>query len=672
VKGDYSFSSKFFANKNTYTLYGGIGYSGISKDKSDIEESYSLDGINSTTRFNQLLENKTKARNGYIQFSADDPKAAVAVFDNIQLDRIHSYIVKVPKEAILLKDTTITLLQDISLTYNGDTYRHFGYKTITPDSCSALSKIGKVRLIPDFPEGSEPFAYAGDDAYKDSVSLYKGKDETGELIGKYEFDLDNDLSCVSGNVTATLEPNEMYALVLPEGLVPIGGNGTIQIGIGTVKLNSVYKSAPTIVHYFGANTALNGKWSVSDNDQLSKLGIVSFMTDGTATAYDGAKMVLYNGEDSIAAAPLTANGTLCYADFNGLDLEQDGDYSLVIPDSAIVNMPKTTQKFKGVAKPAEYATVSYKAGNTTIVADSVLVGSKVAFNVIEADTLALDSLTLNGTAVELTDSAYAIDSIAANADLAAAIRYIPTPAEYIDVTYKSVGTTLETKNVLKGTQLTFNVAECDTLKLDSLVLNGVNVTDSIKGGAFTTDSLTENAVIEANMQYIPTPAPETKYYAVDYEVKSVVGGEESVISSTSTTMAEDSVFTFQAPALDDNWTVAVSAGELADDVYSVAVTNDTTVTVTCTFNGEVTYVDEVTTGVFSVNGKDLKISTTTGKVVVDGASKGDTITLYALNGAKLGQWTVEQSRQTISVNTGVYLVVVKGADGNKTAKVSVK
>jgi len=33
---------------------------------------------------------------------------------------------------------------------------------------------------------------------------------------------------------------------------------------------------------------------------------------------------------------------------------------------------------------------------------------------------------------------------------------------------------------------------------------------------------------------------------------------------------------------------------------------------------------------------------------------------------------VEQNRQTIDVNSGVYLVVVKGTDGKAAAKVSVK
>lgn len=356
-----------------------------------------------------------------------------------------------------------------------------------------------------------------------------------------------------------------------------------------------YHSAPLTLVYTGANTPLDGKWSVTENDQLSKLGIVSFMTGGTATANEGAKMELYNGEDSIASATLNASGTLCYADFGGLALEQDGDYSLVIPDSAIVNMPKTTQKFKGIAKPAEYASVSYKAGNTTFVADSVLVGSKVAFNVAASDTLALDSLTLNGAAVALTDSAYVIDSIAANADLAAAIRYIPTPA------------------------------------------------------------------------------PETVFYNVDYKVQTVVNDSTMPIASSTTKVAEDSVFTFKAPELDENWSVEVSAGEMSeDDVYSVAVTSDTSVVVTCTFIGEVKYVDETTTGVFTLENQEITISAMQGKIIVSGAKAGDNISLYGLNGAKLGNWEVKQDRQTIDVNSGVYLVVVKGDNGKAAAKVSVK
>jgi len=224
--------------------------------------------------------------------------------------------------------------------------------------------------------------------------------------------------------------------------------------------------------------------------------------------------------------------------------------------------------------------------------------------------------------------------------------------------------------VLKGSSVKVDVALPDSIQLDSIMLNGEKV--ALVDSVYAIDSLAADAEIETALTYIPTPAPETKFYNVAYTVKSVVGSEENLISATTTMVAEDSVLTFQAPALDENWSVEVSAGELADSIYSVVVASDTAVVVTCTFNGKIGYVDETTTGFLNVAGHDVTISTTEGKIVVEGAQVDDVITLYSLNGAKLGQWTVEQNRQTIDVNSGVYLVVVKGTDGKAAAKVSVK
>lgn len=529
-----------------------------------------------------------------IEYSSEDSKKATVDFGGIDLKATQKYSVYIPKNAVMLSGTNTTLSQPLTLSFTGCEY--FGYETITPKPYSALTTIGKVKLVPNFPEGSTPWQWIDEKygTYGDSVSLYKGVDEDGMFVGKYLFELDNDLKSVSGKVTAQLEPNVTYTLVLPQNLVPVTyyaptASGTSQVAT----IMPGYYSEKTYVHYYGANTA--NKWSIKDNDQLDKLGLVSLMTGGEATVNEGAKMALYCGEDSIAAADLKASGTFCYADFGELTLEQDSVYSLVIPDSAIVNMPKTTQKFKGITKPAEYTSVTYKANGITIASDQVLKGSKVSVNMAMPDSIQLDSLMLNGEKVALADSVYAIDSLAADAG------------------------------------------------------------------------------IEAVLTYIPTPAPETKFYAVDYKVLSVANDSTMLFTTSSTKVAEDSIFTFKAPELDENWSVEVSAGELADSTYSLTITSDTTIAVTCTFNGEVKYVDETASGVYTFeSNQDITISTTQGKIVVEGAKAGDTINLYGLNGAKLGQWTVAQDKQTIDVNSGVYLVVVKGDAGKAAAKVSVK
>jgi len=604
-------------SETTITFYGGaskteetlnfsnsIPTTGSEIKKLGVLKLYFDSEIDVATEASASLYNKTTLiKSAPISVSNENAKVATMEFGDVVLNAPNEYKVIIPKEAILLKGSETTLQQSISLSFTGGTYELFGYKSISPASGSVCSEIGKVTIVPDWPEGAAGFVnyssqYYGDDGpWVFPVNLYQGEDSTGVLVDTYKLELNNNFTALQVNVTKQLEANTKYALVFPEGLIPAWKDQ----GTGSYPLMKAYHSEPLTLLYIGANTVLDGKWSVSESDQLSKLGIVSFMTGGAATVNEGARMVLYNGEDSIASAPLTANGTLCYADFNGLDLEQDGDYSLVIPDSAIVNMPKTTQKFKGVAKPAEYATVSYKSNGITVASEQVLKGSSVKVDVALPDSIQLDSLMLNGEKVALADSVYAIDSLATDAE------------------------------------------------------------------------------IEAALTYIPTPEPTAPVYNVSYAVKASVtaDGETTTtdVSSTTATVEQGKDYTFSVTTPDDNWTVdSVVVGTtpwtLADE-YTVTIEGDTTITAYYSYAGEVAYVDGSSTGVFNINGKAIEIGINSGKIVVDGTSAGDVILLYAMNGAKMGQWTAQNIRESISVASGQYIVVVKHGSDKVAAKVSV-
>lgn len=264
-----------------------------------------------------------------LALSKDSANAAVADFGNERLLVYNKYSVKVPKEAIMINDTTnTTLAQDILVSYTGTSYYLFNYKTITPDSSSVLSTIGEVVLIPEFPAGSAAWQYCGDDAYKGNVSLYKGTDETGELIGTYEFDMGTDLKSERGNVTALLDPNETYALVIPEGLVPTRGSITIP-GYGTTNMRQTHRSAKTIVLYIGANTATRDATSTGwgticlpyaatpgsnvttyEIDGVDDASAPSSVIVSEATAMEAGKPYIYRAVDSdgtAVAATFTQN-----------------------------------------------------------------------------------------------------------------------------------------------------------------------------------------------------------------------------------------------------------------------------------------------------------------------------------------------------------------------------
>jgi len=528
-----------------------------------------------------------------ITASSSDSKAAEVDFGDVSCSANSTYKVVVPQEAILLKGTETALSLPVTLTFTG--YELFGYKSVSPASGSVLSSIGKVSLTPDFPDGRTLIVYAGDSAYYKPTYLYKGyksADDMGELVGTYYTDAQT--SSIKVNLKNTqLAAGETYALVLPQGTVPY------PIDNGSGKLIAGYYSAADTILYIGANTAIS--WSLSEGDQLSKLGLVSFMTGGAATVNEGAKMVLYCGTDSVAEAEIKLSGSLCYADFGNLTLEQGASYSLVIPDGAIENMPKTTLNFTGV----------------------------------------------------------------------------PKVAEYVNVTYKAAGTTVAAENVLKGSRLTFGMAAVDTLRIDSLMLNGAKV--ELVNNAYTIDSLAQDIELDAALTYIPTPEPAAPVYNVSYAVKASVtaDGETTTtdVSSTTATVEQGKDYTFSVTTPDDNWTVdSVVVGTtpwtLADE-YTVTIEGDTTITAYYSYAGEVAYVDGSSTGVFNINGKAIEIGINSGKIVVDGTSAGDIILLYAMNGAKMGQWTAQNIRESISVASGQYIVVVKHGSDKVAAKVSV-
>jgi len=88
----------------------------------------------------------------------------------------------------------------------------------------------------------------------------------------------------------------------------------------------------------------------------------------------------------------------------------------------------------------------------------------------------------------------------------------------------------------------------------------------------------------------------------------------------------------------------------------LTIDSDTSITAHYSYKGEVVRSEDSTSGLFDVNGEEVSIAAENGAITVQNTSAGDTVTIYMMNGMKVGSWGTTQYKQVISVRPSVYLV----------------
>ena len=208
---------------------------------------------------------------------------------------------------------------------------------------------------------------------------------------------------------------------------------------------------PFIGKYIGnpeVSVMLNGTTPTSDDfgltanidDRLhSHADVFSFVTESEVKAGENAKMILKDGEENIAEAPVyvsrEANGHRVYADFGGKKLESGKCYDVVLPEgsvyaangivnnpeikSAITAMPEApvAPEFVSIALNIdEYASATYRMAK----------GQESVLNLKAGDDWKLESLSLNGKDVtgDVDENGlYTLPALDEDANLDAAYKY---------------------------------------------------------------------------------------------------------------------------------------------------------------------------------------------------------------------------------------------------------
>lgn len=266
----------------------------------------------------------------------------------------------------------------------------------------------------------------------------------GELIGQYFV----------GEVNETLYQGNTYKVVWAENSFRVK---SVFIGkyIYNPEVSIILKGAAPVSSDFGLTANV-------DERLHSHADVFSFVTESEVKAGEGAKMVLKDGEENVAEAPVyvsrEANGHRVYADFGGQKLEAGKSYDVVLPEGSVYAA-------NGIVNNPEIKS------------------------------------TIN--AMPEAPAAPEFISIALNID------------EYASATYRMV----------KGEESVIDLKGGNDWKLESLALNGEDVTSEVaENGLYTLPALNEDAKLDATYAYA---------HEINYDYETGVGNIQDLPYSLS-------------------------------------------------------------------------------------------------------------------------------------------
>ncbi|MDE6408917.1 MAG: hypothetical protein K2K81_01540 [Muribaculaceae bacterium] len=248
-----------------------------------------------------------------------------------------------------------------------------------------------------------------DDVFPGYHPLYEIGNHEDSLIGYYFFHARNtsdngcyiELSTVGQENLPVLLEGKEYEFRFPEGAF-VAEQNLLKKYSGSDAFNYRFKGMTSPINDFGLTANV-------DDRLHSHADVFSFVTESEVKAGENAKMILKDGEENVAEAPVyisrEANGHRVYADFGGKKLESGKSYDVVLPEgsvyatngivnnpeikSAITAMPETpaAPEFISIALNIdEYASATYR----------MVKGQESVLNLKAGDDWKLESLSLDG------------------------------------------------------------------------------------------------------------------------------------------------------------------------------------------------------------------------------------------------------------------------------------
>lgn len=215
-----------------------------------------------------------------------DSKSVLISFPETPLYNGHKYSLNVPAGVIGVAGETDVTNSEISIPFEGASFRSFGIGRVYPAN-NSTAIIDNINVPFKFPtiEGSEwSYGFVNVQGAKYPMRLYKGTEEDGELVATINGEPNN--SSLDFALTCDLEPGAQYTCVIDEGTVK-----AYAIGDPRQSYLKDYISEKVVLTYttpaldqLGSMTI--GCKDINDNDAVEHLGAVAFTCSGYE--YNGA------------------------------------------------------------------------------------------------------------------------------------------------------------------------------------------------------------------------------------------------------------------------------------------------------------------------------------------------------------------------------------------------
>ena len=239
----------------------------------------------------------------------------------------------------------------------------------------------------------------------------------GELNGRYFV----------GEVNENLYEGNEYKVVWTANSF-IVDNAFIGQYVGNPEISVTLKGTAPTVHDFGLTANV-------ENRRHSHADLFSFVTGSEIKAGEEAKMILKDGETSVAEAPVYVahenTSYRAYADFGGKKLESGKTYDVVIPEGSIysANGIESNPEIRSsitAASGAEYVSVALSIDEYASATYRMVMGEESVIALKAGEAWKLESLSLDGNDVtsEVSEAGlYTLPALSKDAKLDATYAY---------------------------------------------------------------------------------------------------------------------------------------------------------------------------------------------------------------------------------------------------------
>lgn len=235
-----------------------------------------LSGASATVTENDALV----ATSSNIVVDPTDSKSVLVSFPETPLYNGHKYTLNVPAGIIGITGETNVTNQEISVAFEGLSFRSFGIGRVSPanNSTTIMDNINVPFKFPVIEGSNWSYGFVNLKNAKYPMRVYKGTEETGQLVATINGEPNN--TSLDFAIDFAIEPATQYTCVIDEGTVK-----PYAIGDPRESYLKDYISDKVVLTYTTPALADLGKLTVNckdikDNDVVEHLGAVSFTSPG--------------------------------------------------------------------------------------------------------------------------------------------------------------------------------------------------------------------------------------------------------------------------------------------------------------------------------------------------------------------------------------------------------